>query len=118
LLLTANAPVYFVLLFVGAVPFVVYTVVYPLFVGNVTVTFPLVHVVGVYVAPLAVGTVPVVTFIVVDVVLFPTASYISAYTLYVLFCINPVNVCVLVVFAVVAVYVSVAFLYVESVDNL
>ena len=118
MLLTVNAAEYFVLSFVGAVPFVVYTVEYPLFVGNVTVTLPLVHVVGVYVAPLAVGTVPVFTFIVLDCVVLPVASYTTAYALYVLFCVNPVNVCVLVVFAVVAVYVSVAFLYAESVDNL
>ena len=81
---------------------------YPLFVGNVTVTFPFVHVFGVYVAPLAVGTVPVVTFIVVDCAVLPDASYTTAYALYVLFCVNPVTVCVLVVFVVVAVYVSVA----------
>ena len=88
----------------------------------VAVTSPFVHPFGLYVnfafelvSPV---TVSVFTFIVLDCFILPTASYTIAYALYVLFCVNPVNVCVLVVFAVVAVYVSVAFLYVESVDNL
>ena len=103
MLLTVNAAEYFVLSFVGAVPFVVYTVVYPLFVGNVTVTFPFVHVFGVYVAPLAVGTVPVVAFT-VPVVVFPALSFASTTIVYSTFCVNPLNVYVALVCAFVYVF--------------
>ena len=86
-----NGAEYFVLSFVGVVPFVVYTVEYPFFVGSVTVTFPLVHVFGVYVAPLAVGTVPVVAFT-VPVIVFPALSFASTTIVYSTFCVNPLNV--------------------------
>ena len=47
LLLTVNGLEYAVLFIVGAVPFIVYLVVYPDFVGSVTVTFPFVQPFGV-----------------------------------------------------------------------
>ena len=76
---------------------------YPLFVGSVTVTLPFVHVVGVYVAPLAIGTVPVVAFT-VPVVVFPALSFASTTIVYSTFCVNPLNVYVALVCAFVYVF--------------
>ena len=78
MLLTSNTDVYFVLDFVGVLPSFVYTVVNPLFAGKVTFTFPFVHVVGVYVAPLAVVTVSVV-LLAVPIVVFPALSLASTF---------------------------------------
>ena len=78
LLLTVNCPVYCVLSFVGFVPSVVYLVVNPLFVGNVIVTFPFVHVVGLYVPPVAVSTVPV-PLLTLPCLTFPALSFASTF---------------------------------------
>ena len=78
LLLTVNCPVYCVLSFVGFVPSVVYLVVNPLFVGNVTFTFPFVHVVGLYVPPVAVSTVPV-PLLTLPCLTFPALSFASTF---------------------------------------
>ena len=78
LLLTVNVPVYCVLSFVGFVPSIVYLVVNPLFVGNVTFTFPFVHVVGLYVPPVAVSTVPV-PLLTLPCLTFPALSFASTF---------------------------------------
>ena len=70
---------------VGAVPFVVYLVVYPLVVGRVTVTVPFVQPDGVKLDEPIVGILPKVISIVPLVALFPATSYTSAYAWYVPF---------------------------------
>ena len=82
------------LLFVGALPFVVYLVVYPLFVGRVTVTFPFVQPVGLIDALPTAGTPPVIPPLVIDplVVTFPAASFACTLIVYCVFCVKPVNV--------------------------
>ena len=85
LLLTVNSPVYCVLSFVGATPFVVYLVVNPLFVGNVTFTFPFVHVVGLYVPPVAVSTVPV-PLLTLPCLTFPALSFASTVIVWFVVC--------------------------------
>ena len=69
LLLTVKAALYCVLLFVGLLPSVVYLVVNPVAVGNVTVTLPFVHVDGLI---LAVPTAPIVVVFALAVVDLPT----------------------------------------------
>ena len=76
--LTANAALYCVLLFVGALPSVVYLVVYPLAVGNVTVIFPFVQPVGLIDALPIVGSVNVELDFAPPTVSFPAASFAFA----------------------------------------
>ena len=78
LLLTVNVPVYCVLSFVGFVPSIVYLVVNPLFVGNVTFTFPFVQYVGLKYPPVAVSTVPV-PLLTLPCLTFPALSFASTF---------------------------------------
>ena len=76
--LTVNGIVYCVLSFVGAVPSVVYLVVNPAFIGNVTVTSPFVHSVGLYDPPVAVSIVPV-PLLTLPCFVFPALSFASTF---------------------------------------
>ena len=87
LLLTVNGSLYAVLDVVGLVPSVVYLVVNPVFVGSVTVTLPLVHVVGEHVAIVGCSIVPV-PFVTVPVFVFPALSFASTVIVWSVVCVK------------------------------
>ena len=85
LLPIVNVPVYFLLFAVGSFPSVVYTVVNPFDIGNVTVTSSFVHPVGLIIAlPISV-IVPVLILIALDTATFPALSVARVAILYSLF---------------------------------